>query len=316
MRSVATATHTSAETAGRHLWMIALAATLWGTVGITTEALYHLAATNPLSVGFFRLAIATPTLALTCWALLGRNSFRIARRDVARMMLIGVMLALYQACYFAAIAWVGVTVATLVTLCLAPVLVALLSVTVLRERLTVRVLFALVCAISGIVCVVGGRSAVAAHGSSDIRGILLACGSALGYAIVTLAGRSVASRYHALQINTVGFGTGSLVLLPLALATGFASVYPPQGWLMLAYLGTVPTALAYMLFVTGMRSIPATVTSIVTLLEPLTATVLAWVLFGERLGVIGLVGALLMFTAMIVLAVRPSIHVAKHERLR
>jgi DME family drug/metabolite transporter len=50
-----------------------------------------------------------------------------------------------------------------------------------------------------------------------------------------------------------------------------------------------------------MRTITATVASIVTLLEPLTATVLAWVLFGERLGPGGAPGILLLFGALALL---------------
>lgn len=294
----------SSATADRgRLWLILLAAALWGTVGITTQALYRLTATNPLSVGFFRLAIAAPALALGCWSALGRRSLRITRHDLARIALIGLMLALYQACYFAAIVRVGVTLATLVTLCLAPVIVALLSVALLGERPTRRTLAALVCALVGIACVVGSGSG-GARASFNLGGILLACGSALGYAIVTLAGRAIAGRYHPLQINAVAFATGALVLLPLALATGFVAVYPARGWLLLAYLGLVPTALAYLLFVAGMRTTPATVASIATLLEPLTAAVLAAVLFGERLEPLGLLGAGLLLAALVALAVR------------
>ena len=52
---------------------------------------------------------------------------------------------------------------------------------------------------------------------------------------------------------------------------------------MLLYLGAVPSALAYALFFTGLRTVPGAVASIVTLLEPLTATALATAFLGERL---------------------------------
>lgn len=292
------ATH---DTSGRSLWMIMLAAVLWGTVGVTTQALYHNSATNPLSVGFFRLALATPVLALTSRLLLGRGIFRIARRDLGGMMLIGLMLALYQACFFGSIVYIGVAIATLVTLSVAPILVALLSVAITRERPTRAVVFALVCALVGVVCLVGLPSG-AGKQRDMAMGVSLALGSALGYAIVALAARVLAGRYHALQINTVAFGTGALVLLPVALLSGFVVTYSAQGWLLLIYLGVVPSALGYALFLTGIRSTPATVASIVTLLEPLTATLLAWVLFGERLTALGIVGALLLLGALAVLA--------------
>ena len=98
------------------VWQIMLAAALWGTVGVTTQALYHLTATTAFSIGFFRLALATPALALGCFGLMGRRMFRVAWRDLAVIALIGLMLALYQVCYFEAIALVGVAVATLVIL--------------------------------------------------------------------------------------------------------------------------------------------------------------------------------------------------------
>jgi drug/metabolite transporter, DME family len=98
------------------VWHFMLAAALWGTVGVTTQALYHLTATTAFSIGFFRLAFATPVLALGCFGLMGRRMFRVAWRDLAVIALLGLMLALYQVCYFEAIALVGVAVATLVIL--------------------------------------------------------------------------------------------------------------------------------------------------------------------------------------------------------
>jgi DME family drug/metabolite transporter len=91
-------------------------------------------------------------------------------------------------------------------------------------------------------------------------------------------------------------------LLPAAALTGFVVTYPPAGWALLLYLGLVPSALAYGLFLTGMRSTPATVASVLTLVEPFTATILAAVLFGERLGALGLLGGALLLGAILVLA--------------
>ena len=58
----------ASKSSRRGALLILLAATLWGTVGVSTQALYHLTATNALSIGFFRLALATPALAMGCFA--------------------------------------------------------------------------------------------------------------------------------------------------------------------------------------------------------------------------------------------------------
>ena len=74
-----------------------------------------------------------------------------------------------------------------------------------------------------------------------------------------------------------------------------------MSWGLLLYLGVVPTALAYLLFTIGMRTTVATVASLVTLIEPLTAAGLAWLLFDERLGPLALVGAALLLGAVFLL---------------
>lgn len=281
----------------RGVGLVVIAAMLWGTVGVTTQALYALSATTALSIGFFRLALGFPLLAVACAHVLGRRAWDIPRRDLARMALMGVMLAQYQVCFFVAIRHAGVAVATLVTLCTAPVLVAALSAVLASERPTRAVLLALACALAGTSLLVGFTPGSRMEGTS-LYGVGFALASALGYAVITLVGRSVAPRYHPLQVNVVGFGVGAVLLLVLALPSGLVVQYPARGWLLLVYLGAVPSALAYGVFMAGMRTTPATVASIVTLLEPLVATVLAWLLLGEALSRFGAAGALLLLGAM------------------
>jgi drug/metabolite transporter, DME family len=293
--------HNARAHARRGLLLILLAALIWGTVGVTTKAIYDLADTNALSIGFFRLAIATPALVVACWRALGRRALRIAPRDLAVMAAIGVAMALYQVCYFAAIQRVGVAVAVLVTLCTAPVMIALLAAMLLRERLSAAGLLALVCALAGTAMLVWSAPGEAGPRHDTLSGVLLALGAGFGYAIMALCSRTLAGRYHPLQPITVGFGAGALVLLPFALASGLVVAYPAGGWLLLLHLGLLPTALAYVLYLAGMRYTTATVASIVTLVEPLTSTALAWLLFGEQLGPSSLLGAALLLGAIALL---------------
>ncbi len=282
------------------LLLIMLAAVLWGTVGVATRAIYGLAETNALSIGLFRLAISAPVLWGACWGALGRRALRVARRDLAVMLLIGAVTAMYQVCYFAAIARVGVAIAVLVTLCTAPVIVALLSAALLRERLSAPVLAALVCALAGTLMLVGPGTGSGAPGQL-LPGLLLSLAAAFGYAVITLCSRAIAGSYHPLQPITIGFTAGAVMLLPFALAAGLVISYPAPAWGLLLYLGLVPTALAYVFFLAGMRSTSATAASIITLVEPLTSTALAWLLFGERLGPLALLGAVLLLGAITLL---------------
>src|SRR5262249_49073544 len=97
------------------------------------------------------------------------------------------------------------------------------------------------------------------------------------------------------------FTGGALLLLPFALAGGLALTYPPVGWLLLLHLGLLPTALAYWLFLRGLRSPPATPARIILLAAPLTSTLPAAWLFRRRLPPLGLAGAALLVGALALL---------------
>lgn len=289
------------NSARRGLWSIVGAAMLWGTTGVTTQTIYNLSSTNALSVAFLRLGIGACVLLLLCWQLLGRSMWRVKRRDALLMAFLGVMQAIFQSTYLAAIPECGVTIATLIALCIAPVIVVLFSAFFMRERVTIKILFALVCALSG-TTLLTGTPAGTSHASHLLTGVLLSLVCAASYAAVILGGRALSDRYHPLQINSASFGLGALILLGCSLTTHLVLSYPAESWILLLYLGVIPTALAYLLFQAGMRSTPATLTSILTLAEPLTAALLAWILFGERLNLPGIIGALLLFGTIFLLA--------------
>lgn len=290
----------------RGLWLIMGAATLWGTTGVATQAIYNLSSTNAFSVAFWRLSIAALVLLLLCWRLPGRRVWRVKGRDALLMLCMGVMQAASQYCYFAAIPDCGITTATLITICVAPVIVVLLAALFLRERITRKILLALVCALLGTTLLTGTPS-----GKEDfshlLAGVVLSLISAVAYALVILIGRVLSNRYHSLQVNAASFGSGALILLGCSLLTPLTLSYPAEGWLLLLYMGCIPTALAYVLFQVGIRSTPATLTSILTFCEPLTAAILAWLLFGEHLSAPGIVGALLLLGTLGLLALAESL---------
>src|SRR5512141_1145437 len=130
--------------AGSGVFLVMISAVAGGTDGVATQALYRISATNPQSVGFLRLALALPALYAVGASALGRRLLRAPARDLALMALLGAMTALYQLCYFSAIRHLGVAPATVVTLCSAPAMVAVLSALLLGERPSARVWAALV----------------------------------------------------------------------------------------------------------------------------------------------------------------------------
>lgn len=288
----------SRQNTRRDFFLIVLASASWGTVGVANRWLYSLGETNALSLSFLRLAIAVPVFLAAGWIILRRRLFVIQRRDLAVMILMGCLIALSQALYIAAIASVGVSISTLISICAAPVIVALLSAFISRHRPSLMTLAALAAAIGGTALLMTTPSHPSPDGSFSHLGVLLAFLSAIGYAGFIFCGRLLTGACHPIQVSTVSFLSGSLLLLVCAASTRLVLAYTPTGWLILLFLGLIPTALGYGLFQVGIRSLPATLASIITMCEPLTAALLAWLFFDERLDSTGLLGAVLLLSAM------------------
>lgn len=278
--------------------LVVLAAMLWGTVGIASKLLYGVEDVPPLVVGFFRLAIAVPLLAIWCWWRLGPATFHFPGRDLVRILTLGVAMALYQVFYFGAVAEIGVALATLITICSAPILVGVSAVALLGETFSRRLGVALALGLIGAGLLVGVPS-----DSGNSLGLLLASGAAVAYAVFVLCSRQLAAHDPG-KIIVVGFGAGALILAPFALASGIElGGWPPSAWVALLYIGLAPTGLAYLLYFRGMRGTTATAASVLALVEPLTATALAVGLLDEALSVPTMIGAGFLVLAMLTLLV-------------
>lgn len=282
--------------------LILVAAALWGTSGLSGKALASVADAHPLAIGLYRLAIAGPLLVLIVVAGPGPGALRIPRRHWPAFAVLALSQALYQALYFTAVAAIGVSLATLIALCGAPVLITLLATIVLREPLTGTVLAGVAIAVVGVGLLVGPVGGGEAAAPISLIGLASAGGAALCYAAFALQARTIAPHYPVTVLVAVAFSVGAVMLLPIGVAAGLRIEGPPLlvGGL-LAYLGLGATALAYTLFFAGVRRVTATLSGVLVLVEPLTAAMLAWLVFEEALGPAGLVGAGLLLIAVGVL---------------
>jgi DME family drug/metabolite transporter len=289
------------------LLLIAVAAASWGTTGATMTLLSREAAASALLVGWCRLAVAAPFLVLGA-AYVARFGSRPASRrpwpsaaDLPLCAALGLAMAAYQVCYFRAVTLVGVAVAALLAICSAPLLIAALAAVFLGERFTPMVRLSLVMAVAGTALLVVGPGGLDDIAGQFGLGALLALGAGVSYAVYAVAAKGLLARVAPLAVAAITFGLAAVFLAPALLAEPAPARAVSEGWPLLLYLGVGPTAIAYALFTAGLGRVPATAAGIVSLLEPLTATTLGVLVFGERLGAVGGVGALLLLAALVVL---------------
>ena len=134
----------------------------------------------------------------------------LTRPLAVRLALVAAGLAAYQLAFFAAVALAGVSISTLVALGLAPLLIALGTTALGHGRPDRATLTALAVALAGLTLLVG-LTAGASAGTAVLLGALVATGSTLGYAVVTVAGGDVPA---GIPVTLVGFAGGALLLTP------------------------------------------------------------------------------------------------------
>lgn len=298
---------------GRGLLYLIIAGTTWGTAGAVASLAYQVSDLGPVALSFWRCATG---LVLLLAARVLRPGARTAvteplRRKALRVGVTGLGLAVFQTAYFAAVQATGLAVATVVTLGAGPVLIALGARLTLGERLGRGGTVAVAGALAGLgVLVLGGEDA-----SVRPWGVALGLLSAAGCCVMTLLTRRWGRDGDASGTSVGAFGVTSLCLLPFALAEGLVphTTQPALLLGLLAYLASVPTALAYALYFAAAVVVRSATVSVIMLLEPVSAAVLAVVLFGERLTPTTLVGTLLMLGAVAGLAVTEARSAAGEE---
>ncbi|MEU3777139.1 EamA family transporter [Streptomyces sp. NPDC032472] len=291
----------SSPAAGRSLLYLVVAGAAWGTAGAAASLLFLASDLGPLSLTFWRCAGG---LAVLLGVLAVRRRPRGgaaggARPSVASLIGTGLLFTVFQAAYFAAVRETGLAVGTVVTLGAGPVLIALGARRWMGERLGRGGAAAVAGALAGLAVLVLGS------GGGEVRplGVGWALLSAAGYAGMTLRARLLGRRGAGgdpLVTTAWSAGVGALCLLPLAAAEGLWPHTAEVGrvlWL-LAYVATVPTALAYALYFTGAAAVRAATVSVIMLIEPVSAAVIAVLLLGERLTGAVVLGTVLLLTAV------------------
>ncbi|HET6262987.1 MAG TPA: EamA family transporter, partial [Chloroflexia bacterium] len=305
---------------------LVLAAVLLGTSGVAGALWDSVQSTAPLTITLLRIGFAIPFLLLIT-AIAGRSEARpdgssqsvanTARSRTPWRLIgaLGTAFAASQSMFFEAIPLAGVTLVVIISLCSTVLFVALLSIPMFGERLNGRGLLAVALALAGTVTLAlageagqAGQAGQAAPSLAEtpnyLWGLLAALGSGVGLAAYMLLAKLATKRSDMPRSRLLAWtlAVALVMLVPLATISGGVQLdLAPGAWGLALYVGVVATGLAYWLLQVGLQSSSATVASVVTLLEPAVAGLLAWLLLGESLTALQLGGAALLLGSVVLL---------------
>src|SRR5919201_3382605 len=250
------------------------------------------------------LSVRFVLAAVLFWALLAargavREARALPRRDVGMGLALGACgYALQAGLYFAALQRIDASLLSLL-LYTFPAIVAAAAIALGRERLDRHRLVALGLALGGLSLVVAG----AGTGALDPLGAALALAAAVVYSTYILVSDSAVARVQPMALAALVCSGAAVTLTAGSAAVG--ELRPGDltaaGWGWLGCLAAVSTVGAISLFFAGLERVGPTSASILATIEPVVTVMLAFLVFGERLGAVQLAGGALVLTAVFAL---------------
>jgi drug/metabolite transporter (DMT)-like permease len=255
----------------------AAAALAVGVVCIAWSAIFvrwAVGVSGPASA-FYRACIASIVL-LPIW--LARRPRAPSRRALALAALAGLFFAFDLACYNTAILNTSAAIATLVGN-VAPFCVGIATWLLFRERPPSAFWIGLAIAFVGVSIIIGAD--LRAHPTLGV-GDLLGVAAGVWFAAYIMTTQRARAELDTLGLTTLSIAASALVLLGICLLFRSPLIgYQPRSWAALIGLGLVSQVTGYIALTYALGSVPATVSSVVLLLQAPLTGLLAVPLLGE-----------------------------------
>lgn len=283
------------ETAGL---LVIAAGCLWGMIGLFSRQLTQ-AGFDAVQITALRsLVTAVGLFLLLFWK--DRKLCRIDWKDLWMFLGTGICsIAGFNIFYFVTISITTLSVAAIL-LYTAPFFVMVLSAVLFHEKVTAQKVKGLVLALVGCICTTGIFSG-SVH--VTVLGIFTGIASGFCYALYSIFGKFALKKYASETVTLYTFVMASVAMVPLSHPVDMFSLAVSElsltGTILL--LGLMCTLLPFLLYTRGLSRMDSGKASVLAFAEPLTATLMGVVAFGEVPDGFGWLGVILLFGALVLL---------------
>ena len=257
--------------------------------------LVRMAQAPPLAVSFQRVSLASLMILPFAARETARSWPRLGSRRQLLLAVSGIALALHFATWIASLSYTTVAASVLIVNT-APLFSLAFSRLFLGETPGPVVLRAGLLALGGAVLIAAGDWT---GGAGSLLGIGLALAGAITLAVYHVTGRGLR---EALPLRAYILVVWATAAVTLALMAGAGHVelfeYPPRTLLAFLLLALVPTLAGHGLVNRVLRELPAPTVGLFMLGEPVGASLMAWLLFGEVPSALTLAGGALVLAAL------------------
>ncbi len=239
-------------------------------------------------IAALRAVIATLFIILYMLITRKRADFAAIRKNAVILTLSGTAIGFNWILLFEAYRHTTVAVATLCYY-MAPIFVIIASSFILKERLTLPKIICTVIAVFGAVLISG------ASANNGYLGILFGLMAAMLYASVVIMNKFIKNLRN-IETTLCQLGAAAVVMLLYVLLTkGFSeAVFTPKAVALIFTVGIIHTGVAYILFFSGVGSLPAQTSAVLSYIDPVTAVILSGTLLSQPVTKVQIIGAVLI----------------------
>ncbi len=279
---------------------ILLSGILWGIISIFIRKL-SAAGLDSMQICFVRLLFAAPIFIIAALAFSPAH-MRIRLRDIWIFLGTGVVsVFLFNYFYFYTIIHSEASIAV-VLLYTSPIFVMILSRILFKEKIGAEKIISVAMTFIGCILVSG-----ATEGGTALTPLVALVGvmSGLFYALYTIFGTFGLKRYDPLTVTAYTFLFAFIASLPFS---GIGDIFStlsaiPTLWLWCAGIAVICTVLPYFFYTWGLKGVESSRAAILVAIEPLVASLLGILFYGEGhsfpkiLGIIFVLGAILLMNS-------------------
>jgi drug/metabolite transporter (DMT)-like permease len=272
--------------------IVALGATLLGFTPMFTKKI-GLHGVGPTEIGLWRTLIGTLVFAL--WIAVSGRSFVLPKRVAMWSLLGGVLFAGDLFNWHRSILIVGSGMATILgnTQVFAT---AILSYFLFKEKLTLRFVIAALLAIAGVALLVGFGSGVA-FTAEYLAGVVFGLLTAIFYANYIIVLRKAGSGKHRPDFVVVmayaSFATALTLGIISYIEHGIPAMPDVYALALLLGLALIGQVFGWWLIASSLPHVRGAISGLILLIQPVGATILGAIVFGESLRTLQVFGALI-----------------------
>ncbi|AHM58146.1 putative transporter YxxF (plasmid) [Peptoclostridium acidaminophilum DSM 3953] len=265
---------------------------IWGSIGLLVRGINL----PSMGIAFLRAVTASAFLGVLGIWMLNKDSKAAIKSNIKPLMITGLAMGFNWLFLFQAYKYTTISNATL-SYYFAPVFIAVLSPLVLGEKFTAKKISSVFAAMLGLYLILSSQSAQPVEtGFNHMLGIAYGLAGAAFYAVIILTSKRMKG-ISGFETSLVQLATAAIVMLPVTLinvGAGAILGMDMTSWLLILTLGILHTGIAYANYFSAIRDIDGQSIAVLSYIDPISAVVLASMVFGEVMTLQQILGGLLI----------------------